>query len=102
MKIEQNGVLSGISVQRNQQAAGQPDGATQEKVQEQSAKFGGDRVELSARQREVSDLKQAAAGLPDVRSDKVAALRASINAGTYRVDSTKVAEKMLKQTGGEG
>ncbi len=61
-----------------------------------------DRVELSTRKDEIEKLKNTVAAMPDVRSDKVAALKQQISAGTYRVDGVKVAEKMLEDFKGTG
>jgi flagellar biosynthesis anti-sigma factor FlgM len=54
-----------------------------------------DRVELSTRKAEVEKLEKAINDLPDVRSEKVAKLKKQIVDGTYHVESTKVAEKIL-------
>ncbi len=51
----------------------------------------------SGRAREVSDLVAAVRALPDVRHDKVAAIRRAIESGTYVVDATKVAQKMIDE-----
>ena len=51
MKIEQNGVLTNINLQRNQQVSERPDAAAQDKAHGHSARGGVDRVELSGRQR---------------------------------------------------
>lgn len=40
-------------------------------------------------------LAQAAATTDDVRTEKVAALKAAVDAGTYSVPSTAVADKLL-------
>ncbi len=64
-----------------------------------------DFVELSTRNTELEKLKKAAAALPDVRSEKVSALKQQISVGTYKVDGVKVAEKMMGQikvSGGGG
>jgi negative regulator of flagellin synthesis FlgM len=55
----------------------------------------GDRVELSANSSEIDQLKQTMQGISDVRTDRVASLRKSIDEGTYSVEGRKVAEKML-------
>jgi len=50
--------------------------------------FGGDRVSLSA-------LASQAMGTPEVRQNKIDALRASIQNGAYEPDSDESAEAML-------
>ncbi len=51
----------------------------------------------SGRAREIRDLVDAVRALPDVRHDKVAALKKAIESGTYVVDAAKVAQKMLEE-----
>lgn len=55
-----------------------------------------DRVELSSNNSEVEQLKKAMQEVPDIRSDRVAALKEKIAAGTYKVDAKEVAGKMLQ------
>lgn len=55
----------------------------------------GDRVELSVNSGEIEQLKQTMQGMSDVRAERVASLKKSIDEGTYSVDGRKVAEKML-------
>jgi flagellar biosynthesis anti-sigma factor FlgM len=55
-----------------------------------------DRVEISSRSKEIADIMSAINQLPDVRTDKVQQVQKSIEAGTYSVDSSKVADKILK------
>jgi negative regulator of flagellin synthesis FlgM len=57
---------------------------------------GTDRVEFSGRQVEVDRLKKTMQDGTDIRSDKVAQIKAQIEAGTYQVSGTEVAKKMLK------
>ena len=58
-------------------------------------------VELSdrARSRAVDQTKafEIAKNTPDVREDRVAAIKAKIAAGTYEVDSGKIADGMLRE-----
>ncbi|HET6419129.1 MAG TPA: flagellar biosynthesis anti-sigma factor FlgM [Geobacteraceae bacterium] len=64
-----------------------------------------DQVELSTRKSDIEKLKKAAEALPDMRHDKVAALKQQISDGNYRVDGVTVAEKMtedFKGSGGKG
>ena len=55
-----------------------------------------DSVELSDGARALSAAKQSVAGANDVREDRVAALKASIAAGTYKVDSRALARSMIR------
>lgn len=56
-----------------------------------------DRVELSGKAQELAELKSMINQLPDVRTDKVQALEKAIANGTYKVDSLKVAGKMIDE-----
>ncbi len=62
----------------------------QERVQNR-----GDRVELSSTAREMKKVESVLNSTPDVRAEKVKALKEQIEAGTYQVDSKKVANAML-------
>ncbi len=55
-----------------------------------------DRVDISSRSKEIADIMSAVNQLPDVRTDKVQEIQKSVEAGTYSVDSSKVADKILK------
>ena len=54
-----------------------------------------DRVTLSDGGRLVSVATRTAQEAPESRADKVASLKAQVEAGTYQPDSKKIAEKML-------
>ena len=54
-----------------------------------------DRVTLSDNAKLVSQATKAAGDASDIRTDKVASLKAQVEAGTYQPDSKKIAEKML-------
>ena len=56
----------------------------------------GDRVSISFRARELAAARRALEIIPDVRPDKVADLKARIEAGTYRIDSEAIADKMIR------
>lgn len=61
------------------------------------------KAELSDRAREMSHAKAAANSTPDVREDRVAALKRKIADGSYNVDADAIAEKMFDEhmsTGG--
>jgi negative regulator of flagellin synthesis FlgM len=54
-----------------------------------------DSVSLSSTRHEVMSAQSAALAQPDVRADKVAALKQQIAAGTYNVDTQTLAARML-------
>jgi negative regulator of flagellin synthesis FlgM len=54
-----------------------------------------DRIDISQKAKEIMRLKAAINELPEVREDKVKALKDQIQAGTYSIDARKIAEKML-------
>lgn len=56
----------------------------------------GDQVSLSPQVRELHAARAAVAAMPEVREEKVAAIRAQIEAGSYVVDGEKIAGKMIE------
>ena len=56
---------------------------------------GEDNVSLSARSLEIQEARGALADVPDVRQDKVEAMKERIAGGTYSVDTRKLAMKIL-------
>lgn len=56
-----------------------------------------DKVDLSAQSKEMKKVHEVLAAAPEVRAEKVAALKQQVESGQYRVDSDAVAEKMLKE-----
>jgi len=56
-----------------------------------------DRVSLSLQARELLKAQKALAAIPDVRADKVEAIKARIADGTYRIDSEQIAAKMIRE-----
>jgi len=57
-----------------------------------------EKVNLSTTAKDVQNLKNAISKLPDVREEKVQALKDQIEKGTYRVDADKVADKMVGES----
>lgn len=57
---------------------------------------GGDQVSLSSRGQEIQRVRAHLRELPDVRREKVEAIRRQIEQGTYRVSAEAVAEKVLE------
>jgi len=58
----------------------------------------GDRVEFSAQSREMQKIRDILEATPEVRAEKVAALKKQIEEGTYEVKSDALADKMLYET----
>jgi negative regulator of flagellin synthesis FlgM len=58
---------------------------------------GGAQVTISERAQLMNRASEAAHSAPDVRRDKVESLKAQILAGTYKIDSETVAEKLLQE-----
>ncbi len=56
-----------------------------------------DQVELSGKAREVENLRAEIGALPEVRQERVEAIRKAIEAGNYRIDPGKIAEKMIDE-----
>jgi negative regulator of flagellin synthesis FlgM len=56
------------------------------------------KVDFSAQSKDFVQIKNAVAQLPEVREEKVQALKAQIEKGEYNVDSAKIAEKMVKES----
>jgi negative regulator of flagellin synthesis FlgM len=55
-----------------------------------------DRVEISPKAREMERLKKEVAALPEVRPDRVALAKQTMQYGDYRVDPTVLAQKMME------
>jgi negative regulator of flagellin synthesis FlgM len=56
-----------------------------------------DRVSLSPQAKELLNAQRALAAMPDVRAEKVDEIKARIADGSYRIDSEKIAAKMIQQ-----
>jgi negative regulator of flagellin synthesis FlgM len=58
---------------------------------------GRDKVSLSGKAREVIELKGLIESIPDIRRDKVDAVKKAIDAGTYSFDAVKMAQKIIEE-----
>ncbi len=54
-----------------------------------------DRVEISRLGHDVQAARTAVAKAPDIREDRIAAIRESMDAGTYSLDMDALADKLL-------
>jgi negative regulator of flagellin synthesis FlgM len=57
-----------------------------------------EKVQLSPKAKEMQRVKEVVEATPDVREEKVAALKEAIDKGTYEVDSNTTAEKMIRES----
>jgi flagellar biosynthesis anti-sigma factor FlgM len=57
-----------------------------------------DRVDISVRSKEMHKIYEVLQMMPDVRAEKVAQYKKSIEDGKYRVSSDDLADKMLKDS----
>ncbi len=75
----------------------QPAGADKTPSQEakDAKKSDLDEVSISRAAREMQEVRSAVQNAPDVREDKVAAIKKQIDEGTYRVPAEAVVEKLL-------
>jgi negative regulator of flagellin synthesis FlgM len=69
-----------------------------EKLSSNVGAKGAQKVQWSPEAELLNEGVQAVKNSPDVRHDKVSALKAKIKNGQYKVDSEKVAEKMLEDS----
>ena len=58
----------------------------------------GDKVVLSPRAKEIVEAKKIIDSMPDIREEKVAAIKKEIENGTYKVDGDKVAINIIKES----
>jgi negative regulator of flagellin synthesis FlgM len=56
-----------------------------------------DQVHLSGKAKELDAIKQVIQQMPEIRTEKVEALKKAIQEGSYQVDSLKVAGKILEE-----
>ena len=56
-----------------------------------------DEVQISEAGRDFQIAKMALQEVPDVREDKIAAIKSSMEAGTYQVDSNSFADKVIQK-----
>lgn len=93
MKIDNEQLMATVNKFKNEPLEKSEAGAVAAKI---GLRRGSDRVELSTNGTEIERLKKTMQVVPDFRSDKVAQLKAQIDAGSYQVDGKAVAAKMLQ------
>ncbi|MEJ2157879.1 MAG: flagellar biosynthesis anti-sigma factor FlgM [Desulfobacteraceae bacterium] len=63
-----------------------------------SATAKGDQVALSAKAKELQAAREAIKKMDEVDHEKVAEIKAQLEAGTYKVDAEKIAGKMIEES----
>ena len=94
MKIHE---VPGISVEKLQ--AGKAGGVTprEDKPASEQSAAGPDVIHLSPQAKLMQKAAQAVAETPEVRPEKVLALKDSVEQGTYEVDSKQVANQLITE-----
>jgi negative regulator of flagellin synthesis FlgM len=92
VRIPPSGLFSILDVLRVQAASNQP---ANDAAGPTSSGGGDDRAEINPSARELSRALQQVDAAPDVRQSRVDELRAQVQAGTYVVDTTELARRLL-------
>ncbi|GAB4237647.1 MAG: hypothetical protein Kow00109_11650 [Acidobacteriota bacterium] len=92
MKVDGNNPLlrPDLISQQGQAAQQRP---SREPVEERTASA--DRVELSVSSRQLEQLARRASEAPEVRAERIAQLKAQIEAGTYNIKAEEIAEAII-------
>lgn len=96
MRIDSNNIMSGMdtleqtSRKRNIEKAGAVQDTSSNGVVAES-----DAVSISEKGKDVSEMTRILKDMPDVRSEKVAELKARIASGNYNVSGRDIAEKVV-------
>lgn len=72
----------------------------QSQSQETDSSTQGDRVSVSQNAVLLTEARRTAQATPDVRQEKVDALKEQVASGTYKIDSTQLASNLLAEEGG--
>jgi negative regulator of flagellin synthesis FlgM len=56
-----------------------------------------DKITVSGKAKEINELKSLISDLPDIRTDRVDAIKKAIDSGNYNVDVKEVAAKILEE-----
>lgn len=71
-------------------------------VEGNQSKAASDQVSLSAEARALAQARKAVDGAPDVREDRIAAIKQQIENGTYNVSPEALAKSILQKLSGLG
>jgi len=97
MKINGTDLQTQLNVYKNASSQGNAQ-ETKQPEQSSSPISLQDRVQLSGKGKMIADAQKAVSSIPDVREELVAKLQAEVQNGTYKVDSEKAAEGILRES----
>ncbi len=95
MKIDQN-VNTSAQIEMYRSNVDKRRAANPASGQSEPRALATDRIVLSDRAKEIHAAEQMLASVPDVRSEKVAELKARVDNHTYHADSRNIASKMIR------
>lgn len=95
MKITDKINVGGANLRKPEEVKGK---ASEKKSGETAATSKPDQVSLSGAAKELIKLKETVNSMPDVRADKVEALKNSIASGSYNVKGNDVAGKLIRSS----
>lgn len=95
MKIEGRRPLDSPEIQLRTQKLGKTEQVAQTESPQNVQPT--DQVNLSAQARELSELKKIIEQMPEVRTEKVEALKKAIAEGRYKIDALAIANKILEE-----
>ena len=97
MKISENNQVAYLNSYVQNASASEKKNDQEKKIAKQDP-LGEEKVELSARARDIQKIKNILEDVPDVRKEKVTELKQSIDNGTYNVSGEMAAKKMLEES----
>lgn len=90
--------ISAKQVQRVLEVYSQNQVRRAEKVGKAAPLLGADKVVLSRESEEYQAARRAVDAAPEVREEKVAAIKDAVKSGTYQVEGKAIAEKILHRS----
>jgi len=95
MKIHGNKPPDGQEINPGAQKVSRPHAQSKPAKSEKAKSV--DIVEISGEGKKVAELMSALEQLPAVREEKISAIKEALKSGTYHVDSSKIAQKILDE-----
>ncbi len=98
MKIQGNKPPEGQEISHNAQKIARTDGKEKAAAPvSENPRPSDDRVDISGKGKEIADLMATIQQMPDVRNDKVKAVKEAIESGNYHIDTKNIAQKLLEE-----